>query len=120
MSLFATVTMKQYKKTGEYVRGVWQEQTLPVKSFKGTAQPASGDVLKLLPEGKRREGTIKVFAPVSMQWTAADDENGTPGDHLIWDNGEYEVQTAAKWNNGLIPHWELICIRVRPNDEISS
>jgi hypothetical protein len=112
MSLFKSVKMNQ--KTfapGQYVKGRWVEGPPIEMEFWGTCQPANGQTLQLLPEGKRNSEVVKVFAPITMQFTAASPEEQRSGDRIIWQGKEFEVQVAAKWDNGLLPHWEIVCTR---------
>lgn len=112
MSLLQSVDLIQSKHTpGTYVKGKWVEGEKTAVPFKGTWQPSSGKVMELLPEGKRNKETFTCFAPIEMSFTASDPELNVTGDEIIWENKSYEVCTASKWNNGLIPHWELICVK---------
>jgi hypothetical protein len=101
---------KQFS-AGDYVKGQWKEGTPAVETFCGTCQPASGQTLQLLPEGKRNSEVIKVFAPIQLNFTAADPLLRRSGDRIIWQGKEFEVQILSKWDNGLIPHWELVCTK---------
>jgi hypothetical protein len=112
MSLFRNVDLVQVSfDPGHRVKGSWVEGERHEKPFKGTWQPASGQTLQLLPEGKRNRETYKAFAPLSLTFSAADDAKGVSGDRIIYQGTEYEVSTVAKWDNGLLPHWELLCTR---------
>jgi hypothetical protein len=116
MSLFKSVDLVQKTKPGQYVEGDWIAGPEAANSFKGTAQPASGKTLELLPEGKRNSETITVFAPIGMTFTPADPLTQRSGDIIEWEGRDYEVQVAKKWNNGLLPHWELVAIRVKEGE----
>lgn len=116
MSLFRNMPMTKRSYTGEWVKGSWVKGLPTDTPFKGTAQPASGRVLDLLPEGKRNTETISVFAPIELDFTTADAETQRSGDIIIWQGREYEVQAARKWDGGLIPHWELAATRVKEGE----
>jgi hypothetical protein len=30
---------------------------------------------------------------------------------VIWQGKEFEVTLAARWDNGVLPHWEIVCTR---------
>jgi hypothetical protein len=112
MSIFQNVSLIKVSFThGHREKGSWVEGDRTETPFKGSWQPASGKTLELLPEGKRSREVYKAFAPISLNFTAADAHEGLSGDRVIWEGKEYEVTVAAKWNNGLLPHWELLCTR---------
>jgi hypothetical protein len=104
--------------SGSYVKGSWIKNETPADvPFKGTAQPASGRVLELLPSGKRNTETILVFAPIELEFTTADPDTQRSGDIIIWEERLYEVQIAKKWNARLLPHWELAACRVKEGEK---
>jgi len=117
MSLFKTINLTQRSfSPGERVKGTWVEGQAVDTSFKGTAQPASGKALELLPEGKRFSETITVFAPPSLDWTTADPVTQRNGDLVIWEGRRYEVQVAKKFvahPSAAMHHWELLATRVK-------
>jgi hypothetical protein len=113
MSLFKNMPLIKRSYTGERVKDSWVKGAPADTPFMGTAQPASGKALELLPEGKRNTETISVFAPIDLDFTTAGPETQRGGDSVIWQGREYEVQAARKWDGGLIPHWELAAARVK-------
>jgi hypothetical protein len=118
MSLFQSVDLVKVSfAPGDWVKGSWVEGEKTPIPFKGTWQAASGQALQVLPEGKRSREAYKAFAPIALEFTAADEESRVSGDRIIWEGKEYEISNAVKWNNGLLPHWELICTRVPPKKE---
>jgi hypothetical protein len=117
MSLFKTVSLIRRRKAGgSYVNGRWVPGKPSDTPFEGSWQPASGKMLALLPEGKRSREVFKCFAPIGVDFTSADDHGDKEADAVIWEGKEYEVTTAAKWNNGLISHWELLCTRPKAGE----
>jgi hypothetical protein len=70
----------------------------------------------LLSEGKRLTDIIAVYAPIGLDFIAADPELQRSGDCIVWEEKRYEVIQAKKWNNGLISHWELIAEREKEGD----
>lgn len=118
MSLLKTVFLTQIMcSEGKYVKGKWVEGESIENVFKGTWQPANGQTMELLPEGKRNQETYKCFAPINMNFTSADSEAQLEGDEIIWEGKTFEVITASKWNNGIIPHWELVCVRKKEGEK---
>jgi hypothetical protein len=117
MSLFKSVSLVRRRKVGSgYVKGQWMPGEPGDTDFKGTWQPAGGKTLELLPEGKRSREVFKCFTPIDMDWTSADARGEKEADSVIWQGKEYEVTTAAEWNNGLLPHWELLCTRPKEGE----
>jgi hypothetical protein len=51
-----------------------------------------------------------------MDFTSADAHGDEEADIIVWEDKKYEVTTAAKWNNGLLPHWELLCTRPKEGE----
>jgi len=118
MSLFNSVSLIRRKKTGgEYVKGQWKKGEPDDTEFKSSWQPVKGKILELLPEGKRNREVYRCYAPINMDITSADDHGEKEADLIIWEGKEYEVTTASKWNNGLIPNWELLCTRPKAGEK---
>lgn len=118
MSLFKSVELAKISfSAGERVKGRWTEGEETRTEFSGTWQPANGNDLEKLPEGKRSNETFKCFAPVEIDFTAADADKGVSGDRIEKDGTRYEVVLAAKWDNGLLPHWELTCQREKEGEQ---
>jgi hypothetical protein len=118
MSLFMSVSLIRRRKIdGGYIRGQWVPGKPGDEPFLGTWQPASGKMLELLPEGKRSREVYKCFAPLSLNFTSADTHGDKEADLIVWQEKEYEVTTAALWDNGLIPHWEVLCTRPKAGEK---
>jgi hypothetical protein len=117
MSLFASMDLiKRSFSPGNRVKGTFVKGEPTDTAFRGTAQPASGKVMELLPEGKRDTETISVFAPIDLEFTTADLRLQRNGDIIIWDGRLYEVQVVRLWKGGLLPHWELAATRVKEGE----
>jgi hypothetical protein len=114
MSLFRNMALiKRSFSPGYREKGAWVEGEPSDTPFMGTAQPASGRVMALLPEGKRNSETISVFAPIELEFTTADPRLQRSGDIIIWEGRHYEVQAARLYKAMLLPHWELAATRVK-------
>lgn len=110
MSLFKSVVLAKISfSAGSWEKGRWVEGEETKEVFSGSWQPANGQDLYKLPQGKRSDATFKVVAPIEMSFTAADAKNGISGDRIEKDGERYEVILASQWDNGLLPHWELLC-----------
>jgi len=116
MSLFRNMRLIRRSIPGHWDTGEWKTGDPVDSPFRGTAQPATGRVLELLPEGKRNTETITVFAPINMEFTTADPDTEVSGDIIIWEGRHYEVQNCRKWNAGLISHWELLATRKKEGE----
>ena len=118
MSLFkSTELVKISFAAGRYVKGKWTEGEETRTSFSGSWQPANGQDLQKLPEGKRNDETFECFAPIELAFTAADSETGVSGDRIEKNGKRYEVILAAPWDNGLLPHWELLCKKEKEGEQ---
>ena len=118
MSMLRNVSLVRRRKAGGgYVKGRWVPGEPGDTPFAGSWQPAGGKTLELLPEGKRSREVFKCFAPIDLDFTPADACGEKEADLIVWRGKEYEVTTAAMWNNGLIPHWELICTRPKEGEK---
>lgn len=111
MSLGSMTLIKRSFGPGHQVKGDWVEGPATDTPFQGTAQPASGQVIQMLPEGKRNIEAILVFAPIELEFTTAEPRLQRSADIIIWQGREYEVQTVRKWDAGIYPHWELAATR---------
>jgi hypothetical protein len=117
MSLFGSMELiKRSFSPGHRVKGTFVQGELTDTAFRGTAQPASGKVMELLPEGKRNTETISVFAPIDLEFTTAEPRSQRSGDIIIWEGRQYEVQVARKWNCLIESHWELVATRVKEGE----
>ena len=117
MSLFNIHSFIQITHSpGRREKGKWVEgEKVPVP-FGGTAQPASGKAMEILPDGKRNRETITVCTADDLHFTAAEPTLERSGDLIVWEGQEYEVQNAKAWKGGLLPHWELLCTRIKEGE----
>lgn len=112
MSLFQSAALAKISfAPGRREKGRWIEGAETRTEFRGSWQPASGQDMQKLDEGKRSGETWKCYAPVALDFTAADAARGVSGDRVEAGGMRYEVILAAKWANGILPHWELLCQR---------
>jgi hypothetical protein len=109
VSLFQSVALvKRSSAPGQRVKGEFISGETTETPFRGTVQPPSGRVLQTLEEGHRLTDIIQVYAPIGLDFTPASSREQRGGDSVLWEGGEYTVIQAAKWNNGLLPHWVLL------------
>jgi len=113
MSLFRNTKMfRRSFEPGTREKGTWIEGKPKDTEFWGTAQPAGGKALELLPEGKRNTESIEVYAPIEVKFTPADEDLKRSGDIIVYKKRLYEVQVAKEFDSGLLPHWELVAVKV--------
>jgi hypothetical protein len=104
-------------RPGHRVKGRWVKDEGTETPFIGSWQPANGQTMQLLPEGTRQDEVFKAYVDdVSIPFTAADSEKQVEGDIIVCGGEEYQLTLAALWNNGLIPHWELVCTKVKEGE----
>jgi hypothetical protein len=117
MSLFPKHNLIRRRKVGgDYVKGVWAPGEPDDVAFKSSWQPVTGDELDQLPEGKRNRDVFKAYPAISMDFRAADAHAQEEADVVISDGKEYEVTTAQRWDNGILPHWEIVCTRPKEGE----
>jgi len=117
-SLFKSKSLLLRKKTGgSYVKGQWKTGEPSDTPFDSSWQPARGKILELLPEGKRNREVYRCFAPVNFDISSADEYGEKEADQVICEGKEYEITTAAKWDNGLLCHWDLLCTRPKAGEK---
>lgn len=69
-----------------------------------TVQPLSSKELLALPEGERTVARIKTSGADAL--TAADEQNGIPGDLLYLDGKWYECTSCVHWRHTPLAHYE--------------
>lgn len=112
MSVLKTVKMYRLRMNGgEYVKGTWKNGAYIAKEFYGTMQATSGKVQELLGEGKRNRETMTCYAPLSIDFTTFDAVEQKKADLIIYQDKFYEVVQCQRWNNAILPHYVLTCVR---------
>lgn len=72
-----------------------------------SVQPASGLVVRRLPEGKRNREAMSVFAQTELKSAQAAQEP----DLIAIDGGSFEVESVSRWNK-LGNYYEAVVLRV--------
>lgn len=65
-------------------------------------QPLDPDELQALPEGERQYKRLKAYG--DLQFTAADQSTGTPGDRLFYYGKWYKCVSAVPWDHTMLAH----------------
>ncbi|GHU34504.1 hypothetical protein FACS1894172_14870 [Spirochaetia bacterium] len=117
MSLFPTHQLiLRHKTEGRYERGRWIAGDPIDTVFYSSWQPVTGKALEQLPEGKRSGEVYKAFPSLDLEFTPADAHAGAEADVIVWRGKSFEVTVASRWDNGILPHWELICTRPKEGE----
>lgn len=104
MSLFKSVKMYVRSVTGSDVEGKWQQTVGAPVGFKGTFQPANGQDMQALPEGRRETAVFKIYADKSFDTVTSSDNP----DLISVNNITYEIISVEPWQNGLINHYKYM------------
>jgi len=70
----------------------------------GSVQPSNENELNLLPEGRREDGAYTIRTRVELR----------AGDLVPIGDQDHEVIRRQVWQNGVIPHYVGIAVRVQP------
>lgn len=78
-------------------------------------QPLSSDELQALPEGER---TIKRIKAIGVnQFNPTDEETGTQGDRLYYEEKWYECKSCQLWDHTILSHYESEFVEMSPGSE---
>jgi hypothetical protein len=88
----ATVT----RRVGSYVAGVWTDAAPSTILIVGTIQPARGNDLQRLPEGKRNEEAIRIITRTELRTAQAG--TTTQSDTVAWRGATWEVDQVQTYD----------------------
>jgi hypothetical protein len=94
---------------GEYVEGVYQEGATSSLTIQASVQPLSGRQLQALPEGRRNRESYRLFSDQGLR-----PYDGQNPDRVLIDGHEFEVFSVSPWQNGILPHFDMIVQRIGP------
>lgn len=80
--------------------------------FKASVQPTPAEEMQMLEEGYRTKDSFTLYTDFELKTTKRD----FLPDLVVIDGEKFEVIKVAKWQNNLIPHYEVIVIRVDRDD----
>jgi hypothetical protein len=97
--------------TGSYIAGVWTPVEGPLTPLDGIVLPAKLDVLKLVPEGERQEGSIVIY---SLTELIMGDMETTQSDLIEYPraSGEWYRISALRYYAQCVL-WYAVCTRYR-------
>lgn len=90
--------------TGSYVDGVWTAGADAALSIEASVNPSTAQELQLLPEGRRTDGA----------YTLCTETEVLEGDVFSIYGDDHEVIRRQVWQNGILPHYLAICVRMHP------
>lgn len=91
--------------TGKYERGI-----LESFQMEASIQPATGNMIKILPEHRRSAETNVVYTESRL--FISDEKNQKASDVVIYDGKRFEVMNVKKWADITdIPHYECLIVK---------
>jgi hypothetical protein len=87
-------TFKRFP-AGTYINGRWNTQTPADVTIKAHIQPLSGKEKQEVPEGRRENNAIRIYAQNLIK--GVDVENKTQPDQVVYESKNYEVYNAKNW-----------------------
>lgn len=91
------------RAAGTYINGVFVHGEESALSIKSSVQPASEIELRLLPEARREAGAYSLRSESEIR----------NGDIFTLFGDEYEVLRLQVWQNGVIPHYMAVAVRMK-------
>lgn len=106
-----TIVLKR-PAAGDYnTSGEWVEGAVTQSNIKASVQPATTEDLQSLPENRRQLGAYRLYSDTAFQPVTEDGANPD----VVEINGEdYEIAQVMPWQNGVVPHYKAIAVRVQP------
>jgi hypothetical protein len=108
MSSFRKAVTITKRTTGTLVDGIYTDGAGVTSVIQASIQPAGDSDVQTLPEGRRERKAFRLYTItdlVSLQ------ESENP-DRATLFGEEYEVVTKNPWQNGVIPHFKYIVVKV--------
>lgn len=96
---------------GTRVNGRWVDGVPTILTIKASVQPATTEDMQSLPESRRTLGAYKVYSDTKFQSLQ---ENTNNPDVVVIDGGDYEVAEVKPWQNGILPHYVALAVRIQP------
>jgi hypothetical protein len=106
-----SVTRKRYG-VGSYVGGVWVQPTPVVMAIRASVQPATGEDLVSLPEGRRERETFKIYTVTDLR--SGDEPLQIKADVLTLYGSEFEVQQVQRHYGLGYNHFKALVTKVNP------
>ena len=95
---------------GSYVNGLFVAGSPSTITIQASIQPATGEDIKALPEGRRLDDYVKVYTDADLQ--VLEEVNGLQPDKLTWRGHTYECISSDVRQMGVINHFKYIFSKV--------
>lgn len=95
---------------GSYVDGLFVAGITSSITIQASVQPATGEDIKALPEGRRLDDYVKVYTDADLQ--VLGEVNGLQPDRLSWRGHTYECISADVRQMSIINHFRYIFSKV--------
>lgn len=99
-----------------YSKGEWQDDGTFRKNkekefeIEVSAQPLTGNQVKLLPEHRRTAESLTVFTETPL--FTSDEANQISADIMVYKGKRFEIFTVKDWSEAMdMPHYECIAIK---------
>ena len=90
-----SVEVLRIRATGSLVKGRWVSGGAATVAGAGIFQPASGEEVERLPEGRRSRKVMTLWTALELRAVEAD---GPPSDKVKIDGDIYDVDLKADWD----------------------
>lgn len=109
MSLFKTVKMSLQSVSTIRLYGKGSETLGALRTFRGTFQPADGEHMQSLPEGRRANGVFFVVSDLDFDTVTST----TNPDRVVINGRHYEIVSRMPWQNKILPHYEYLVQEIK-------
>lgn len=108
LSVVGHQTFGLRRNNGSWIDGRWVEETSTVSpSPVGTVQPARGNDMLRLPEGRRNSVAIRIISRTELR--IASGATATQADVVVWDGREWEVEQVQTFDGAF---YDAIAVRL--------
>lgn len=100
LGLLMSETIEIQRRTGSFVAGAWVAGSAATSTVRANVQPASGDDLRRLPEGQRRDEVMRIYTKDAVRMTTPPATPGGVGemaDLIAWGGRTYEIVEVKNW-----------------------
>lgn len=95
---------------GQWVDGRYVKNAATQLTIEGSVQPLRGNEVKILPEHRRTEESLKIYTASKLRTT--DEANNLPCDVVFYDGKRFEVHNVFNYSISKdIPHYKAILIK---------